>query len=168
MIATLIAVIGGLIAAFKAIDEMRLNREQRKIELRWRQAKLAKEILDSATGNDYFNTAMFMLDVSGRRYKIDEGKMERISYEEIIEALKDEGQNFSAKPVYIRDCFDYFLFYMNLIEQAVESNLILIDDIRYPFSFYAKKMINDRQVFEEYMRKNEFCGALNFLKRLGF
>jgi len=164
----LIAVIGGLIAAFKAVYEIRLNREHRKMELRWRQANLARQILDDAFASDYFTNAMLMLDSSGRKYKIDEGIMEPIYYEDIIAALSEKTTIFSDKPVYIRDCFDYFFFYLNRIEQFVETNLIFIDDIRYPFSFYAKKMMKDQQVFESYMKENEFDYALNFFRRLGF
>jgi len=40
-----IAIIGGGVAAFSAIHEMRANTQQRFAELRWKRASAAKEIL---------------------------------------------------------------------------------------------------------------------------
>jgi len=82
-----VASIGGVIAAFRAIVEMRRNREQRKQELRWRQARESKDILDKLNEDPRSRSAMMMLDWSGREYKIKEDVKERISKSDVLEAL---------------------------------------------------------------------------------
>jgi len=168
VITGLIAVIGGLIAVFKALDEMRQSRIQRKIELRWKQANLAREILDSAFENKYFENAVSMLDLPGRKFKFGDSRTESINLQDIVAALESDDPTHSDKLVFIRDCFDYLFFYMNRIEQAIETNLIFIEDVKQPFSFLVGKMIGNRHVFEEYMKENGYNYAMKFLNRLGF
>ena len=57
-----------------------------------------------------------MLDLPGRKFKVDDNKIESINLEDIILALEAKDPTYSDKLVFIRDCFDYLLFYINRIE----------------------------------------------------
>ena len=46
--------IGGVIAAFKAVSEMRLNRIQRVIEHRWKQTGEAKDFIAAIKNSDLY------------------------------------------------------------------------------------------------------------------
>jgi len=64
-----VAVIGGLIAAFVAIRQLKSNTEQRKTELRWRQANAAKEIISDIHSNYWAKNAVTMLDWSEGKHR---------------------------------------------------------------------------------------------------
>ena len=84
-----VAIIGGLIAAFRAIVEMQQNRQQRVKELRWRQANLAKDVLDEMFSHPYSENAVFMLDwdQGKRMYEVKKDTFESISYHDVISAI---------------------------------------------------------------------------------
>ena len=65
-----VGVAGGLIAAFKAVSEMKLNRIQRVREHRWKQTGEAREFLAAIKNENMSSSALRMLDWSGRTYDI--------------------------------------------------------------------------------------------------
>src|SRR5438067_8584065 len=58
----IVAIGGSLVAAARAIDESRANREQRKRELRWRQAQAATDLVGKMLDDSLAWDAMTMLD----------------------------------------------------------------------------------------------------------
>lgn len=63
-----VAVVGGLIAAFKAIDEWRKD-------LRWKQAEMAKTCLDEIQDSQLASAALKMLDWTGLSFELPDHTM---------------------------------------------------------------------------------------------
>src|SRR5688500_14065605 len=93
--AWIVAVIGGLIAAGKAISELRNSTQQKKRDLRWRQAEMAKQLLDELFGNLEARAALKMLDWDGLNYKTpDGGTTQPITHEIRRDSLRTENTIF--------------------------------------------------------------------------
>ena len=120
------AIIGGLVAAFRAISETAENRALRARELRWKKAQLAREILDRFHANRQFRDALIMLDWSGREFEISPSIREQVHWEELPIALRawKEPTLFTEKEVYIRDCFDQLFDGFNLLEHYLQTRLL--------------------------------------------
>jgi hypothetical protein len=162
-----VAIIGGLIAAFKAIAEMRENREQRVRELRWKQATAAKEFFDEILADSRVNDALQMLDWSGRDYKIDEDTVATITSEDVWYALRTTNLKFTEKETYIRDCFDRLLYSVERIEQSISIGLFNFEDVQYPLEYYARKLRSGkkREAFEGFLRSYGYVLAKRFFYR---
>lgn len=168
-LALVVTVTGGLIAAFKTIYEMKQSREQRTRELRWRQANIAKELLDEIFSHHCSERAALMLDwyESKRLYEMKPEQYEWISYDEAIAALqKDQLEVLEEKDFHIRECFDFFLYFIDRIEHYIEIGLISFEDIEAPLRPYAKKMSYHKQIFDDFMlRQHEYELARKLLDR---
>jgi hypothetical protein len=168
-IASWVAVsVGGLIAAFKAIYEVQQNRVQRAKELRWRRANVAKEILDEMFSHHLAQNAGLMLDWSERHreYEIKEENNQAISYNEVVSALgKARKIELNDKEVFIRDCFDYFFYFIDRIEHYIRIKLISFEDVDAPLRRYAKKIKIERELYESFMRSHGYDLAVQFIER---
>lgn len=154
------ATIGGLVAAFRAIIEMRHNREQRQKELRWRKSKEAKIILDELFGNSYSRDAMKMLDWSGREYEIKEGIKKTISVNDVLKGLRVNNLEFSDKEAFIRDCFDQFFDKLEYIQHLVTTELIDFRDISGPIEYYVDLMAKNKKAFCDFLDFYGYSDAL--------
>ena len=156
LLSLLIGIIGGLIAASRAIIELRENRIQRMRELRWRQAKVGKEALDELFTHPSSEKAVFMLDwASGKReYELEKGQRVTISYPEILSAIqKDASSDLSPKEVFIRDCFDYLFYFLDRIEHYIAIGLITLDDVAIPLKPYVRQILAHREFNEAFFKR---------------
>jgi hypothetical protein len=162
-----VAIIGGLVAAFRAISEMQENREQRIRELRWKQATAAKEFFDEILTNPYVSDALQMLDWSGREYKIDSDTVATISSDDVWYALRITNLKFTEKETYIRDCFDRLLYSVERVEQSIRICLFNFEDVRYPLEYYVRKLSagKKRKAFEGFMKDYGYTLAEDFFNR---
>lgn len=168
LIGGVVAVIGGLIAAFKTIQELQQSRRQRDEELRWKQANIAKQLLDELFDHEYSENAVLMLDWNkGKREYVVRGESLIISYKDVLEALKKEqSDSLSDKEMYIRECFDFFFYFVDRIKHYININLINFDDIKAPLKSYAKKITFDGEVYYSFMQAQEYEYADKLLKQL--
>jgi hypothetical protein len=150
----------------KELAEAINERQQRELELRWRKASLAREVLDKLWNDPYSADAMLMLDWSGRQYKIDEGITEEISEAETWRALRTEPLDFNTKESYVRDCFDTFFGMMETTEHYLRINLLVFEDVEFPFNYFAGKLAKRGEVVELFLTKYEYRRAIAFLNRL--
>jgi hypothetical protein len=165
-----VAVIGGLIAAFVAIRQLKSNTEQRKTELRWRQANAAKEIINDLHGNNWAKSAVTMLDWSEgkHRFKFEEKDSVEISYEkDVLPALTKRQSECSDVEQDIVYCFDWFFYFVNRIEHYVRTELIEFEDVEDIFRLYSEKIKKHEQVFETFMTVHSYKLANDFWKRHG-
>lgn len=160
--------IGGLVAAFRGIHEVLLNRRQRQREHRWRQAEVAKTLLDEIWSNDASQAAMLMLDWTNREYEIEPGVTVRIVVEDVVGALRTEDISFDLKEAYIRDCFDEFLDGLQRLEHYIDIDLIHFEDVEYPVAYYVEELTNLREPVERYLKKYDFTKTGAFLNRFEF
>lgn len=137
-----VAIVGGLIAAFKAIHETRESRHQRLRELRWRKAELARDIISSLFANVQLHNAFVMVDWSGRDFEIAPGRRETIYWEDLPGALRHwvEPVEFNDKEIYIRDCFDELFDGLNLLEHYLRTDLLEFEDVEFPMAYYIGQL----------------------------
>lgn len=157
----------------KELEEIAESRKQRQEDLRWRKASLAKDVLDELRNDSFCKDAMFMLDWNGRPYFIKdnqgETKVERITHQEMLFALRTENKNFDYKEQYIRDCFDAFFENIQITQHYISINLIEFEDVIYPYDYYLKRMLvlnKNFEVFNKYLQTYNFTKAIEFFKQL--
>jgi hypothetical protein len=163
--AKLIGIIGGLIAIFTGIYQLGQSNVQNARELRWKQAELAREVVNKMMEDEGWK-AMEMMDWQdeGREYEIN-GHKEKVNANAVYTALE---KNESAdKDRYIIDRLDRTFFLVSQLESSVRSDLVKIEDVRFPLSWYAaKRMCPHKQLFEAYMKENSAPETLQFFQRL--
>lgn len=168
IVAWLVASIGGVIAAFKAIVEVRLNRRQREIELRWKQAQLAKELLDEIEENILIRNAKNLIDRPEYEYHVGENQTEIISQEEVINSIGKEVESLvhlNAKEKFTIECLEELFMKFERLEHLIVIQLIEFDDICDPLYWWVKVMTQKHNNYEEFLVKYEYGQAINFLNR---
>src|SRR5215831_7775009 len=83
-VATVVAV---GVAALKFWSELRLGREQRERDLRWKQAEAAKTLNDKMLDNAESQLALDMLDYAGRSFLFPSGRGWVVTHEDLRQAL---------------------------------------------------------------------------------
>lgn len=163
--AKLVGVIGGSIAVLTGLYQFGQSNLQGARELRWKQAELAREMVTKMMADDGWQ-AMEMMDWDdeGREYEIN-GRKEKVNVDAVYAALeKDESTD---KDRHIIDRLDRTFFLVSQLESAVRSELVRIEDVRFPLSWYAaKRMCPRKQLFEAYMKENAAPETLQFFQRL--
>lgn len=165
----IVAIAGGLIAAYKIITEIRQSRIQRHQDLRWRQSNSAHQMLKDMLDSQWVCDATVMMDWTEREFSITTEKRKTITFEEVQNALRTDNLNFSDKEVYIRDCADAFLFHVELIEQAIRNEMIEFRDIKFPMTYYinAMKKHNLYNAYLEFIKEYGYKNSERFFKRFG-
>ena len=167
IVSQIVLIVGGLITAYKLITEMKLARLQRQMDLRWKQANAAREMLREMLTSPLANDATIMLDWTGREFSITPNQKATITFEETQKALRTDNLQFTSKEVYIRDCADAFLFHVELIEQAIRNELIEFKDIKFPMEYYIAAMRkNDLyNAYTQFIKEYDYKNAERFLSR---
>lgn len=169
----LLASIGGLIAAFRAIYEIRANRKQRIEEFRWKQANISKTIIDELLSDEKAQAALTMLDWPGRKFLLedseDKQKLVTVSRKDITKALRTKNDyGFDDKEVYIRDCFDSLFNYFERIQHFIDIKLIDFQDVVFPVDYYVFRIMYDQPyiIFKCYFRKYGYRKTEVFFEQL--
>jgi hypothetical protein len=167
LIAQLVAIVGGLLAAYKLITEMKQSRIQQHLDFRWKQANAAREMLKEMLVSPLVNDATIMLDWSGREFAITPTQKATITFEEVQNALRTDNLIFTSKEAYIRDCADAFLFHVELMEQAIRNELIEFKDIKFPVEYYiAALRKNDLyNAYTQFIKEYDYKNAERFFSR---
>ena len=163
----LIGIAVAFVAAFKAIYEMHQSTEQRKIELRWKQANTAKDMLHEIHCHPLASSAVRMLDWSEGQhsYKLESGNEGVISYEIVRGALSKSPASCSEVETYIRDCFDWFFYFVDRIEHAIQINLITDVDVLPVFTPYDEKLRADGPMYDAFLAAHRYLLARKFFDR---
>jgi hypothetical protein len=159
------AAVGLALTAFKFLAESRQAREQRRNELRWRQAQAGKDLNDEMQDNPLAWTAMRILDSDGRAFDLPGGKRVRIRDKHIVRAFDCEHIEIDPVSTYLRDCFDNLFYYMAMIEHYTTSGLIHADDTAYPLEYYIPLLAQFRGPVNGYLEKYRLTRTLRFLDR---
>lgn len=156
IVASLGATIGGLVAAFKAIHEIRENR-------RWKMAEAAKNLVDELFSDDLAYNAAIMVDYDGRKFKIGD-KTRAIDKKFVIESLRTDRDSFSEDEKYVRDCFDHLFYFIRRIAQAEASGLIKAADVRESLKYPVGKLLEHGPNVQTYMTTYGFDLAAQFIR----
>jgi hypothetical protein len=157
--------IGGF---FKAIYEIRANREQRAEELRWKQAQASKELLDDIHNHELTSQAVHMMDWAkgSAEYKIRDDFSAVIDYPTVLKALAmNQDQPCDELMVYIRDCFDWLFYRVERIEYYIRCGFIRFEDVRDVFQSYARQVAGHDEAFKDFLRFHEYHLAREFFSR---
>lgn len=166
--AWLVAVVGGLIAAFKALHEMRSSTEQRRLELRWRRAKAAKELLHEIHDSLMAYNAITMLDWEAGKhtYKDKKDGAHTVSFAQVLPALScNQCDSISDSDQFIRDCFDWFFYYIDQVEHHIRTGYIDFIDVETAFRPYVRKMRVSLNAFSSFAAYREYDLVIPFLDR---
>jgi hypothetical protein len=139
-------------------DRELLGREQdqRDKQLRWDQAKLAKEINDQFLDDNGAQQALTIVDADGDtcelsdegnppiKYTFDRTKDKRTH----VAALRVDTKVTDKKEVFLRECFDAWFYWMAIMEQYLKNDLILLEDIAYPSDYYLRELEKEDDLFK--------------------
>lgn len=159
----IVAIIGGILAAGLSIHE-------RRMELRWRRSNKAKELVDDIHRHSSAGQAVHMLDWHDHNkayeYTLKEDVHEPISYNDVMSALKLARYDCNrAADIFIHDCFDWFFYFVNQIELAINRKLIDWRDVEPVFKPYVKTLSHDWLVFAKFLNMHQYDGVEQFFKR---
>lgn len=163
-----VAIVGGIISAIAIVVALQAGTSQRKIELRWKQANLAMDLLDSMLSDTQAFDALRMVDWNARTYQITGDEEARIDSAAVEFSLDVQNNNdLSPSGVYVRESFDRLFYHMGRIERSVRTDLIVFDDVRGPLDYYVP-ILRSRygRVLMPYMRQLGFRDAIALLDRI--
>lgn len=147
-----LAAAGSLILSLVSyLSQQILNRQQRQLELRWRQAEAGKKLIDEMLSDENALAAMKMLDWNDVKFEIAPGNFQSVWEKDYLQALRIENLNFTDKEMFIRNCFDSLFYYAAMIEHYLKSNLIVFEDVAFPLDYYYKTMRRHKKVFDEFL-----------------
>jgi hypothetical protein len=162
-----VAAVGGVIAAFKAVSEMRLNRKTQERDLRWKQALTWKDIFSQMRSDKRAAAAMEMLDWRGdRNYEIAPWATVRVCREDVTEALRTSAVTMTERELFIRSCFDSFFEALAAVERYLEIDLINPKDVNLTLEDHISELEKDKGVFQSYIDAYGNRSALRFLERM--
>ena len=157
------AVLGGLIAAFKAIAEWRKS-------LRWKQAEMAKICLDEIWRDPLAVAGLKMLDWKGLQFTLPDGTSTApISHSQRRASLRTVDTKFPVGDPgpFVRDAYDALFDGFERLEHFIRIKLIRFEDVEPRFRYYVQKLstADERPIFEGFLEAYDFPLALCFLNR---
>jgi hypothetical protein len=162
--ATVITVVGVSVAALKALTDLREN-------LRWKRANAAREFLTEIHKHERAATAVMMMDwcESEHEYQINKKESVKISYLQVLGALQKAQKECAGEEKeverFIRDCFDWFFYYVGRIEHAIRIKLIKFEDVAPVFRPYAKIIKDNRETYLMFITSHDYDLAAMFWQR---
>ena len=134
-------------------------------DYRWKQAELARELLDEIFDYAPSNDALRMVD-GEEFYRDEEDHSFNINMNLVRQALPKPWSDSKVGPdVYVRWCFDALFYYLERIEQSVQIKLVRIEDLAGSTSYYITLMARDKKIFTDYAELIGFHRAVAFLNR---
>ena len=165
------AIISALVAATVGIGQYRRAVSQSVRELEWKQAEMARTLVNGMMADEGWQ-AMTMLDwEEGRDYELTPGTKVHILPRDVpvaIEAsLRANGPQRTETQRFITDRFDRFLFTVSQLQAAVRSGLVRLDDVRFPLEWYVEKRIcRHKKLLLAYMAENSTIESKQFFESL--
>jgi hypothetical protein len=160
----LATVSGGLFAVIKWLQETARQRELRGRQLRWDQAKAAKELLDDLSQATLAQQAMQMMDWDDLTYTLPSGKTVRIDEDLYVKALRVTNLQFSDAEVFVRNAFDELFYHMAVFAHHVNTGLVRIEDIQFPLDYYMPTINRNRHTFDAFLEHYRLVRAASFLE----
>ncbi len=165
------AIFSALVAMAVGIGQYRRGVSQSIRELEWRQADMARTMINGLM-NDAGWQAMTMLDwEEGRDYEVTPGTRVHILPRDVpvaIEAsLRANGPKRTETQRFITDRYDRFLFQVGRLQGAVRSGLVQHADVRFPLEWYVEKRIcRHKKLLLAYMAENSTIESKQFFESL--
>lgn len=165
----LVAILSGIGGLIKIAYEMNSSTRQKRLDLRWKKASLAREIIQEVLASRECRDALMMMDWEGKTYAKGEGRTEPIDYDRIAASLvPDVALDPDDDAVWLRDTFDVLFDRLRGIEIALRSSLVEFDDIRPFFDYYISKVHRSpvlRDAMLLYLEQYGYDAVIALLKR---
>ena len=164
-------ILSALVAATIGIGQYRRGVSQSIRELEWRQADMARTMINAMMKDDGWQ-AMTMLDwEEGRTYEIAPGTIVRILPTDVSVALeaslRKNGRRRTETQRFITDRYDLFLFQVSQLQGAVRSGLVRKEDIQFPLSWYVdKRLCPHKTLLLVYIAENSAAESKQFFESL--
>jgi hypothetical protein len=165
LVATVLGIVGALIASFRAISELRASRVQRERDLRWRQAEAASRLLERALQNPRVQAAQLLLDGSDRPLEVTRGEFQVVPESKVLRTLQAVGKPNDLTETFVRECLDDLLLHYALLEHYIEAGLILFQDVEFPADYYARAASRFKPYVARYAADYGHARATAFLNR---
>jgi hypothetical protein len=165
------AIISAIVAATVGIGQYRRGVSQSMRELEWKQADMARTMINGMMKDESWQ-AMTMLDwEEGRMYEIAPGNTVRILPRDVpvaIEAaLQANGRKRTETQRFITDRYDRFLFEVSQLQSAVRSGLVRQDDVQFPLNWYVeKRLCPHKKLLLAYIAENSAGESREFFESL--
>jgi len=165
------AIISALVAASVGIAQFRRGVSQSVRELEWKQAEMARTLINGMMDDEGWQ-AMTMLDwEEGRDYEIAPGRKVRVLPRDVpvaIEAaLHAKGSQRTETQRFITDNYDRFFFKVSQLRAAVRSGLVRQEDVRFPLEWYVeKRLCRHKKLILSYMAENSTIESKQFFESL--
>src|SRR5262249_14406402 len=117
--------------------------------------------------NNWADNATAILDWSEGKFHLtfEGNKRVEISYEkDVIPALSKRQSEYSDLDRDIVYCFDWFFYYINLIEHYIRIKLIEFTDVEDIYMLYSKKIMRPDKLYETFMNNHSYTLAIDFWK----
>ncbi len=166
-----VAVVSALAAAIVGIGQFRRGVSQSVRELEWKQAEMARTIVNGMLNDDGWD-AMTMLDwEEGRTYEIAPGSKVRILPSDVAPALEaaltTHGSQRTDAQRFIGDRYDRFFFLVSQLQAAVRSGLVRKDDVEFPLSWYVeKRLCGHKKLLLAYIAANSVPESAQYFESL--
>lgn len=167
------AVGGALIAALAALVKGFWALWQQKRELRWKQAELARELMDKWFSWEGSNNALQMIDEGPGDYTIKGYGTHRVDPSVDIPralAVSGSGENWqsvsgSEVDKLVRKSFDVLLYSFERMEHSIRIGVVKRTDVAVPAEYYVKQLARFYLPVSVYMEHVGFQRAPQFLDR---
>lgn len=158
-----VGIVGGVAGLLNLAREYKQGRRQRGLELRWRKASAANDLLNTFYGDPVFRNAMLMLDWDNRPFEVGD-KTIVIAREDIWAALARPPVPFDDKTLFIRTAIDRFFEAFDRIGHAIKIGMMTNSDVNFALEFYIGVLAKRRLVVETYMIDLGFGQALEYFR----
>jgi hypothetical protein len=150
----------------KERESKRTELLQREQELRWKQAELARTMLDGIFDYDASNDAWRMVDGETEGYNDSRGNSHHIDMNLVRASLPGDWNDDSGGPqVYVRWCFDALFYVLEQLEHSVELGILRFEDLEAPLAYYVALMAKDKKIFQDYAERIRFHRAVLLMER---
>lgn len=164
--AYLVAAVGGPIAAFWALIQWRDSIRQRKLEHRWRQAEVGRQLINQLFDDDSeAGAALEILDGERDQLDMPDGSVVSVSADDIRKALATASDKF-AKSRQIRRSFDALFYHLERFQHMIDIELVTRADILKPTQYYCQRLMPLSSVIDGYLREVGYTKALALISSL--
>jgi len=161
---------GGAFALFGMFSNVRV----RQSELKLNQAKTAHDLIKEIHAHEKACKAIKMFDWFEIDVDEKDGKTNCISYDEMIAHLKIFNQKQmnlkEMKPDVkeMMDCYDWFFYYIDRLEQGIYDKLIRFENVYYIFLPYYSKYADNpehKEVYDQFIAHRGYTLVPHFWNR---
>ena len=147
------AVAGAIYAVYKGNKELHASTLQRHAELQWKQASTAKELVIEIHRHRLAALAVELMDneAVSCQCELDSKELVCCNFEDAMAALRKSQKECDPKEVFLRNCFDWFFYYVDQIQHYIDRTLISFDDVGHIFKPYARKLAHHRDTCNAFM-----------------